>query len=317
MSIESPLSLRLRSITEEARGIHAYEWVPDMGGTLPPFTAGAHISLELPGGLRRSYSLTNSQCERHRYVVAVNLDPRSRGGSRYLHERARVGDVLQAAGPDNQFTLEEGAPMSVFIAGGIGITPIRGMIRRLDEIGRDWRLHYCVRTPDVAAFLSEFVSDDRVRFYFDQGDSAARLDIDGLLAALPAQAHAYCCGPASMLDAFVESANKRLPAERTHYERFAAAQAPAQGGGYTVTLARSGRTLPVNAGQTILEVVREAGLNPAFSCGQGVCGSCETAVLAGRPDHRDQVLSDDERAAGASMMICCSGSLDGNLVLDL
>ena len=315
--MESQLSLRLRSITEEARGIHAYEWVAAQGGLLPPFTAGAHISLDLPGGLRRSYSLTNSQCERHRYVVAVNLDRNSRGGSRYLHERARVGDVLQATQPENQFALDEHAPSSVFIAGGIGITPIRGMIRRLEELGRDWHLHYCVRTPEAAAFLAEFEGDARVRFYFDQAQPPARLDIDGLLADLPAQAHAYCCGPSSMLDAFIASASQRLPAERIHYERFAAAQAPAQEGGYTVTLARSGRVLPVQPGQTILAVLQQAGVNPAFSCGQGVCGSCETTVLAGRPDHRDQVLSAEERAANGSMMICCSGSLDESLVLDL
>lgn len=316
MSTESLLSLRVRAISEEARGIHAYEFVSEDGRPLPVFTAGAHISLALPGGMRRSYSLTNSPRERHRYVVAVNLDPHSRGGSRYLHERARVGDVLQAAGPLNQFVLAEEAERSVFIAGGIGITPIRAMIRRLDELGRDWTLHYCARTSCAAAFKAEFAGDDRVRFYFDQDQPAARLDIASVVAGLPSQAHVYCCGPSSMLDAFL-AATSGLPAGRVHYERFAAAQAPSQAGGYTVTLARSGRTLPVPAGRTILLVLQDAGLDPVHSCGQGVCGSCETAVLSGRPDHRDQVLSEEERAAGRSMMICCSGSLDENLVLDL
>ncbi|GAB1576028.1 PDR/VanB family oxidoreductase [Bordetella petrii] len=316
MSNESLLSLRVRSISEEARGIHAYEFVSSDDRPLPPFTAGAHISLALPGGMRRSYSLTNSQRERHRYVVAVNLDPRSRGGSRYLHERVRVGDVLQAGAPQNAFALVEQARQSVFIAGGIGITPIRAMIRRLNDLGKDWTLHYCARASAAAAFTTELAGDERVRFYFDQAEPADRLDIGSLVAGLPSHAHVYCCGPASMLDAFL-AATSRLPAERVHYERFAAGQAPAQAGGYTVTLARSGRSLPVRAGQTILQVLQEAGLDPVFSCGQGVCGSCETSVLAGRPDHRDQVLSADERAAGRSMMICCSGSLDDNLVLDL
>jgi len=316
MNDESLLSLRIRSISEEARGIHAYELVSGDDRPLPAFTAGAHISLVLPGGLRRSYSLTNSQRERHRYVVAVNLDPRSRGGSRYLHERARVGDVLPAAAPQNAFELVEDAPLSVFIAGGIGITPIRAMIRRLDELGRRWALHYCARRPCAAAFTAEFAGDERARFYFDQAEPADRLDIEALIGGLPPHAHVYCCGPASMLDAFL-AASARLPAGHAHYERFAAAEAPALEGGYTVTLARSGRTLPVRTGQTILQVLQEAGLEPAFSCGQGVCGSCETTVLAGRPDHRDQVLSAEERTAGRSMMICCSGSLDDKLVLDL
>jgi len=316
MSNESLLSLRVRSISEEACGIHAYEFVSNDERPLPAFTAGAHISLVLPDGMRRSYSLTNSQRERHRYMVAVNLDPRSRGGSRYLHERVRVGDVLPALAPQNAFELVENAGQSVFIAGGIGITPIRAMIRRLNDLGKHWVLHYCARTPRAAAFTAEFAGDERVRFYFDQAEPADRLDIQGLVDSLPPHAHVYCCGPGSMLDAFL-AATAQLPAGRVHYERFAAAQAPAQDGDYTVTLARSKRTLPVRAGQTILQALQEAGLNPAFSCGQGVCGSCETAVLAGRPDHRDQVLSEGERAAGRSMMICCSGSLDNNLVLDL
>lgn len=316
MNSEPLLSLRVRSISEEARGIHAYELVSEDGQPLPAFTAGAHVSLVLPGDMRRSYSLTNSQRERHRYVVAVNLDPRSRGGSRYMHEQVRVGEVLPVVPPQNQFTLNESAERSVFIAGGIGITPIRAMIQRLEHLGRDWVLHYCARTPCSAAFMTEFSGDDRVRFYFDQAEPADRLDIESLVKDLPPHAHAYCCGPASMLDAFV-AASSRLPAERVHFERFAAAQAPSQTGGYTVTLARSGRSFSVAPGQSILQVLKDAGLNPAFSCGQGVCGSCETAVLSGRPDHRDQVLSDEERVAGRSMMICCSGSLDDDLVLDL
>ncbi|MCY1303218.1 Phenoxybenzoate dioxygenase subunit beta [compost metagenome] len=177
-------------------------------------------------------------------------------------------------------------------------------------------MHYCARTPSAAAFTAEFEGDERVRFYFDQAEPADRLDIEGLVGNLPPHAHIYCCGPASMLDAFLAAAS-RLPAERVHYERVAATEAPSRAGGYTVTLARSGRSLQVPAGRTILQVLQEAGLDPAFSCGQGVCGSCETGVLAGRPDHRDQVLSENERAAGRSMMICCSGCLDDNLVLDL
>ncbi|WP_176464009.1 PDR/VanB family oxidoreductase [Bordetella genomosp. 11] len=316
MTMESRLKLRIRAIAQEASGIHSYELVDDGGGTLPPFSAGAHVTLHLPCGLSRSYSLTNCPAERHRYVIAVNRDTHSRGGSRYLHETARVGQALQADPPRNLFELVEEAPASVFIAGGIGITPIRCMIRRLETLGRSWRLHYCARHPGAAAYVDELREDPRVQLYFDAGDVPRRLDIAEALAQLPADAHVYCCGPGGMLRAFREHAAALAPG-RAHAEQFAPDEAPAAAGGYSVRLARTGRTVPVLPGQSILQALLEAGEQPPHACCQGVCGSCETAVLAGRPDHRDQVLSDTEKAAGASMMICCSGSLDPELVLDL
>ncbi|CAM3655980.1 Oxidoreductase [Bordetella sputigena] len=310
------LNLRIRAIAREADGIHSYELIDEAGGELPAFTAGAHVTVHLPGGVSRSYSLTNCPEERHRYVIAVNRDARSRGGSRYLHDTARVGQVLPADPPRNLFELDENAPASVLIAGGIGITPIRCMIRRLETLGRRWELHYCARHPAAAAYLEELRVDPRVRTYFDAGPAPRRLDIAATLAALPADAHVYCCGPAPMLRAFQTHA-AALPPARVHLERFGAAEAASTEGGYTVRLARSGRTVQVRTGQSILEALLEAGEQPPHACRQGVCGSCETAVLSGRPDHRDQVLSATEKAAGASMMICCSGSLDAELVLDL
>ncbi|WP_335617492.1 PDR/VanB family oxidoreductase [Bordetella bronchialis] len=314
--MEARLKLRIRAIAQEAQAIHSYELVDDGGGPLPAFTAGAHLTLHLPVGLSRCYSLTNCPGERHRYVIAVNRDAHSRGGSRYLHEAARVGQVLAADPPRNLFELDEAAQASVLIAGGIGITPIRCMIRRLETLGRPWELHYCARHPGAAAYLEELQGDPRVHTYFDAVPSPRRLDIAATLAALPAGAHVYCCGPTPMLEAFRLHA-AALPAERVHLEQFGPAAAPAVGEGYAVRLARSGRSVRVMPGRSILETLIEAGLQPPHACGQGVCGSCETAVLAGRPDHRDQVLSEAEKAAGASMMICCSGSLDPELVLDM
>ncbi len=320
MTSQQTLNLRVRSIREAAARVHVFELVDDAGGSLPGFTAGAHLSLTLPVGLTRSYSLINPQHETSRYEVAVNLDARSRGGSRCLHEAVRVGQCLPASAPQNLFPLNEQAGQSLFIAGGIGITPIRAMVRRLDALGRDWTLHYCARSRREAAFVDEFEGDARVRLYFDDEAAqvgASRLDIVRLLADTPATTHVYCCGPAGMLDAYLSAASSR-PADTVHYERFGAElAAPVNDGGYRVTLARSGKSLPVPPGKTVLQVLREAGLSPASSCEQGVCGSCETAVLAGRPEHRDQVLTSQERAAGRSMMICCSGCLDDELVLDL
>lgn len=316
MTTDARLCLRIRAIREEAQGIHSFELAAADGAPLPPFTAGAHVTLHLPVGLARSYSLVNPGRDGAPYVIAVNRDAASRGGSRYLHERARVGDVLEADGPRNLFALQEDAPASVFIAGGIGITPVRAMVRRLDELGRPWQLHYCARSREAAAFLAEFEGDARVQLYFDHGPGQRRLNIGAVLAGLPADAHVYCCGPAAMLDDYLAHAAS-LPPDRVHYERFAAEQAQATGGGYRVQLARSGRSVTVQPGQTILQALLDAGLQPPHSCMQGVCGSCETPVLAGRPDHRDQVLTEREKAQGRTMMICCSGSLDEELVLDI
>jgi tetrachlorobenzoquinone reductase len=191
------------------------------------------------------------------------------------------------------------------------------MIRRLEALGRRWELHYCARHPGAAAYLDELRADPRVHTYFDAGDTPRRLDIAATLAVLPAGAHVYCCGPAPMLRAFQAHA-AALPPASVHLERFGASETTApDGGGYTVRLARSGRTVAVMPGQSILQALLDAGEQPPHACRQGVCGSCETVVLSGRPDHRDQVLSAAEKAAGASMMICCSGSLDAELVLDL
>ena len=185
---------------------------------LPPFTAGAHVDVHLPNGLLRSYSLLNSQDERHRYVIGVNKDAQSRGGSRYMHETLRAGDTLTIGLPRNNFPLDETAPLSVFIAGGIGITPLRSMIRRMQSLGKPWRLHYAARTRQSAAFVDALQalrdeSGAEVHFSFDREPGGRMLDIPGIVAALPPGAHVYCCGPLPMLDAF-EAPTKALPPER-------------------------------------------------------------------------------------------------------
>lgn len=311
------LDLRVRSVREEAEGIHSYELVSHQAQPLPRFTAGAHIALHLPCGLVRCYSLSNPPHDDRRYVITVSLDAASRGGSRYMHREVRVGDVLQAEQPRNNFELHEEALHSTFIAGGIGITPIRSMIARLSALNKPWELHYCARNAPAAAFMEEMRAYPNVHFYFDQTERPNRLQIEALLAAQKDATHIYCCGPQPMLDAFLTH-GQALAQERIHFERFSADIDPASlEGGYRVRLARSGRILTIPTGATILQTLIEAGLSPVHSCAQGVCGTCETTVLAGRPDHRDHVLTQSEKDSGQSMMICCSGSLDDELVLDL
>jgi ferredoxin-NADP reductase len=264
----------------------------------------------------RSYSLTNHQAERHRYVISVARDAQSRGGSRAVHDALSAGDLLRISAPRNDFPLCEAAPHSVLIAGGIGITPMLAMIKRLHELGAAWQLHYCVPTRAEAAFADELGAFRGVRMHVDAEQQGRFLDLDAVIAGAPPGSHLYCCGPTGMMQAFTASA-AGLPPERVHVEHFAPLQAPSVAGGFSVQLARSGVTVAVTPGLTILDALANAGIATTHSCQQGICGTCETRVLAGVPDHRDQVLTQSERDSGETMMICCSGSKSDLLVLDL
>ncbi len=312
----APVPLRIHAIAAGADDVLLFDLRPPAATGVPPFDAGAHIDLRLPRGLTRSYSLLNDPAERHRYVIGVKREPDSRGGSAWLHGEARVGAVIEVDGPRNHFALDESAPHAVFIAGGIGITPLWSMAQRLTRLGRPWTLHYRARHRRGAALLDELARHaDRVHLSF--GDEGAPTpDLAAIVAAAPPGAHFYCCGPAPMLEAF-EAACAGLDPSRVHLEYFAAKEAPATEGGFVVHLARSGRTVPVAPGCTILDALQAGGVAVPSSCQQGVCGICETAVLAGVPDHRDLVLSEQERLAGRTMMICCSGSKSAALTLDL
>jgi ferredoxin-NADP reductase len=310
------LRLRLCGIRYAARGIHLYEFRrPEEGAPLPAFTPGAHVDLHLANGLVRQYSLVNPPEEGEHYVVGVKRDPASRGGSVFVHDELRVGMELQVGVPRNNFELHAGNAPAVLIAGGIGITPIACMVDRLRSDGRSWALHYSVRERPEAAFLKE-LGGERTRLHVDAESGGALLDIPAIVAAAPADAHLYCCGPGPMLDAFEAAAKERPPA-CVHVERFAPVAPSATGGGYTVRLAASRRSIAVRPGQTILEAVRDAGVEVQASCEQGICGTCETRVLGGTPDHRDSLLSAEEKKSNRVMMICCSGSLGDELVLDL
>lgn len=315
----SDLQLLLRQLRREAEGIVSYEFVAADGAPLPPFTAGAHIDLHLPGGLVRSYSLANDPAERHRYVIAVDRSDGSRGGSAWMHSVPRPGDRLASSAPINDFPLYEDAPLSIFIAGGIGITPFVSMAARLNALGHPWRLHYAARSPARAAYASEMQALDRTGNSVAlrcTSEGAARPDIAAIVREAPAGAHVYCCGPGGMLDAFTAACHGLAP-QRVHLERFSASQEAATAGGYEVMLARSGKHLSVAPGKTLLDTLLDAGVPIQYSCSQGICGTCCTPVLEGTPDHRDDYLTPEEKAANRAMMVCCSGSLTPRLVLDL
>jgi ferredoxin-NADP reductase len=314
-AVGQAIRARLTAIRYAAEGIHLYEFCAADGGSLPAFTAGAHVDLHLPNGLVRQYSLCNPQHETQRYVVGIKRDPKSRGGSTYLHDQLRVGTVLQIGGPRNHFVLHEEARHSVLIAGGIGVTPIACMVQRLRTLGASFEVHYSVRRREEAAFL-DVLAGANLHLHVDAENGDRPLSLAKIVAGAPLDAHLYCCGPAPMLDAF-ESATAGRPPGHVHLERFSAAQPVAAEGGFTVQLARAGRSVFVAKGCTILDTLRDQGVEVQASCEQGICGSCETRVLGGTPDHRDSLLSDEEKQSNKVMMVCCSGSKEPVLVLDL
>lgn len=310
----------IHAMSIAAQDVLLVELRPAVGGALPGYLAGAHVDLHLPGGLVRSYSLVDAPAAApRRWRIAVQLEAAGRGGSREVHRRLRVGDVLDVAGPRNAFPLvEDGAP-SVLVAGGIGITPVWCMAQRLAAMGATWRLHYAVRSRARAAFLEkiEALAGTRLHLHVDAEQGGRPLDIAAVVQAAPPEAHLYCCGPAPMLAAFRAAGAGRDPA-RLHTESFAPEAPAAREGGFEVALDRAGRTIAVAQGQTILDALLDAGVEVAFSCMEGMCGSCRVGVLGGVPEHRDTVLSAAERAGGKVMMVCCSGTRDGGrLVLDL
>ncbi len=316
-SLDDTVEMRLTAIMFGATRTNLFEFRP-LRGDVPRFTAGAHVDVYLPNGTIRQYSIASSTTDRTRYLLGVKLETDGRGGSRCMHEQLRVGQVLKIGLPRNNFPLVEAAAVSIFIAGGIGITPIKCMIDRLQAIGAGWRLHYAVRARDEALFVDDFSSaGDRLQLHVDDEHAGQVIDVDAIIAAAPPDAQLYCCGPAPMLAAF-EHACATRPAKFVHLERFSAPDVvAATGGAYTVELARSKRAITVQPDQSLLQALRAAGITIKTSCQQGICGTCETRVLAGTPDHRDMILSDDEKAANDTMMVCCSGSLGPTLVLDL
>ena len=312
------MQLRVRSITHLAEAINEYELVDPRGRDLPRFAAGAHIDLRF-GDLVRQYSLCNDPAERRRYCVAVLREDASRGGSRYLHDTIRAGDLLEVSMPRNNFPLEPTAEQHLLIAGGIGIAPIMSMIAELQRRRADFQLHYCTRSIARTAFrhdLTPITADGRVHFHHDGGDPARGLDIKAVLRDPPQGTHLYYCGPAGLMAAAAE-ATKGWPAGTVHCEYFTAPPAASvvEDKPFRVRLAKRGVEYEIPVGQTIVGVLRRHGITVPTSCELGYCGACVTRYLAGEPDHRDQVLR--EYGRGRFVLICCARSKTPILDLDL
>jgi tetrachlorobenzoquinone reductase len=313
------LDLVVLSAQAVATDVMSLELANPDGAPLPEWKPGAHIDLHLPSGLVRSYSLHGDGRERGAYHVAVLNAPDGRGGSAEAHRIATAGAAIRASPPRNAFALEP-ASHYLFLAGGIGVTPLLAMAREVARGRQPWTFVYGGRSRDRMAFLDALSALDGGRLEIVAQDEAGLPDLAAAFAALPAGAAAYCCGPAPMLDAAVAAGAQTRPDIPVRLERFAASPASGPRSGDTdfdVELARSNVTVTVPAGVSILDAVRAQIPGVMSSCEQGICSSCETAVLAGVPDHRDSVLTAKEHAANDYMMICVSRALTPRLVLDL
>jgi ferredoxin-NADP reductase len=286
------------------------------GQPLPRWEPGAHVDLILDDAPTRQYSLCGDPGEHHEYRLGILRDPNGRGSSLFVHDRLQEGDTVRVRGPRNNFPLVE-SPRYLFIAGGIGITPMLPMIRAAEAAGADWRLVYGGRQRVSMAFLDELAPHgDRVSVC--PQDETGLLDLDSLLGTPRPDTLVYCCGPEPLLAA-VEQHVAAWPPRSLHVERFAPKpQAePARVEAFEVVLRQSELTLSVPPDRSILSVVEEAGVGVLSSCAEGTCGTCETAVLEGVPDHRDSVLDETEQKANDCMMICVSRACSERLVLDL
>lgn len=315
---EQRTTVRVASMAWEAEGVLSVVFAPLDGSELPAWAPGAHLDLELTGVLTRQYSLCGDPAQRSRWRIAVLREPVSKGGSQAVHERLRPGDVVTVVGPRNHFPFVP-APAYRFVAGGIGITPLLPMMRRASEAGADWSLLYGGRSRASMAFLDELGAYGS-RVQIRPQDEYGLLDLPSFLGEPEPATLLYCCGPEPLLGA-VEDLCHRWSTKALRTERFKAKAQPVRDAGdeqpFVAVLQRSGYEVDVPAGCSILDAIEDSGLEADHSCREGVCGTCEAAVLSGLPDHRDSLLSDDERAENASMMICVGRALSERIVLDI
>lgn len=314
--VAAEIDVAVRQLRWEADGVVSVQLQSCAGGLLPPWKPGAHVDLVLPTGIQRQYSLCGPVGERSYYQIGVRRERASRGGSEYVHAFLRPGQRLKIAGPRNTFEFQR-AGSYLFVAGGIGITPILPMIRQAESWGRDWKLLYGGRTAASMPFLNELREHGpRVTFY--PSDAGGRIPLREHLAQVCAGTKVYACGPPALLSDLTDAAS-HWPADSLHLERFKPrARTPSvHDNPVEVVCAASAKTVGVAAGQSILAALTDAGVDVASSCRSGICGACETRVIEGVPDHRDDILSETERAANDRMFICVSRAQTPRLVLDV
>lgn len=313
------LPMRVVGKTSLATDVVLFELAHRDGAALPPFTAGAHVTVLTPNGLTRRYSLCNGPAQTDRYLLAVKREPQGQGGSASMIEQIQCGDELLSSAPRNYFALDDQASSHLLIAGGIGITPIFSMLRELQSRGADFNLIYLARNPELTAFREELRAPElagRVLLHHDHGELSRALDLSPWLAHRRGGAHLYCCGPRGLMHS-VREQTRAWPPGSVHFEDFGGSepQQLSQDRPFTVKLVRSGRIVAVPAGMSILEALRRENIPVPSSCESGTCGTCRTGLVAGVAEHRDYVL--DEAEHYQEIMICVSRAVSPQLALDL
>ncbi len=314
---EHEVALLVQRAEVVADGVVSLTLADPGGASLPPWTPGAHIDLILDDGLTRQYSLCSSPGTPDTWRIGVLRTPDSRGGSAQVHSSLTVGATVRVRGPRNHFPLIASSKY-LFIAGGIGITPMLPMIAEADASGTDWQLLYGGRERSSMAFLDELAHYGEKVVIVPQNE-AGMLDLGAVLGTPTPDTLVYCCGPEGLLGA-VERLCENWPAGALHLERFSAKPQEAAEGiesAFELVLERSGLTLEVPPDKTVLEVIRGAGVSVLASCLEGICGTCETEVIDGEVDHRDSVLNEEERASNEYMMVCVSRCKSARLILDI
>ncbi len=311
-------SLRIVATAPIARDIFRFELARPDGGDLAEFTAGAHVELRAPNGLVKKYSLCNDPAERARYVIAVKREVNGAGGSLSLTTDAKAGDELLVGPPRNDFPLAPNVGNFLFIAGGIGVTPILSMLRHIKSEGSARaKLYYFTRAPEMTAFREELSASEfsgQVVFHHDGGDPDKAFDLWPILEK-PQGRHLYCCGPRPLMEA-VRDMSGHWSSAAVHFEDFGATKAhKLENKAFNVRLARSGRSFEIPADLSILDALRAGGVHVSSSCERGSCGTCRTRLISGEAEHRDLVLTESEHAT--NIMICVSRAKAGDLVLDL
>jgi vanillate O-demethylase ferredoxin subunit len=309
------LYVKVARVRDEATNIKSFELVSIDSKVLPAFTAGAHIGIHLPNGIRQ-YSLCNDPQERNRYLIGVQKEEAGRGGSKLIHEKLVAGKMLKITAPRNHFPLADSGD-HILLAGGIGITPMLSMASELARRNQAFRLWVFTRAPERTPFrerLAELAQAGMATVHHDGGDKAKSFDVGGLLADFAPGRHMYCCGPQGFINT-VHQATAHWPAKNRHFESFMPAAPQGNASSFKVIGARSGVTLVVPPDQSMLKTMLEGGIDTDFACENGTCGACKVRYLAGEPEHRDMVLTEEEKKH--YLMPCVSRAKGDSLVLDL
>lgn len=317
---EQLLTVQVRKRQLQGDGVVVLDLIPVGGATLPAFEAGAHVDIHIAPGLVRQYSLCSDPSDNAVYRLGVLRDPASRGGSTGVHDTLLEGAEVQISAPRNLFPLAREARRSILIGGGIGITPMIAMAYALHAQGEDFELHYCGRSRSRSAFLEELQGAgfaERVHTHFDDEAPEQTLNMDRVLGQAEAGVHIYTCGPSGFMGWVIGEALKQGYADDHIHREYFQVEVDNSGAGFEVVAARSGKTVQVAEGQTILEALAHVGIQIEISCEQGICGTCLCDVLEGEPDHRDVYLTDDEKQANDQILVCCSRAKSKKLVLDI